>query len=294
MNLPAELALYRQRLEHQLETILSGPNEQASSLNSAMRYATLNHGKRLRPILVYAAGDAFGATLAHCDAAACAVELIHSYSLVHDDLPAMDNDDLRHGKASCHIAYDEATAILVGDALQALAFQILSNQSDLAVEQRLLMIDELSQACGAQGMAGGQMLDIAAPATTQTIESIETIHCLKTGALLIACAKLGALAAGVTEPQPLQILTEYAHNLGLAFQIQDDILDVECSSAEIGKPQGSDQIMNKPTYTSIAGLNTAKQRVKTLYAHAFTLLDQLGDNVSTLKSVTSVLQNRSF
>jgi farnesyl diphosphate synthase len=228
-----------------------------------MRYSVLNGGKRFRAVLVYAAGSALGVPLTQLDAVAAAVEIIHAYSLIHDDLPAMDNDDLRRGLPTCHIEFDEASAILAGDALQALAFEILSCDATLRLDaiHRLRLVSTLAQAIGSRGMAGGQALDLAGVGAQLTLEQLETMHRLKTGALIQASIKMGALCQMQADEKTLKALDGYAACLGLAFQIQDDILDVTSDTQTLGKRQGADQVLDKPTYPSILGLASAREQI---------------------------------
>jgi len=230
------------------------------SLQKAMAYAVLNGGKRLRPLLVYATGEMLGASLDVLDIPAAAVELIHAYSLIHDDLPAMDDAPLRRGKPACHKAFDEATAILAGDALQSLAFEILSDKTinPHSPDQRLEMITALAKACGPEGMAGGQMLDLISTAQSLTEKKITHMHALKTGALINASVQLGAIAASCKDKTYRDALTNFAHYFGLAFQVRDDILDVTGQTHTLGKQQGIDAQRNKSTFASTLGLNTAK------------------------------------
>ncbi len=262
-------------------------------LHEAMRYATLNGGKRIRACLVYATGEALGVEDVRLDAPACAVELIHSYSLVHDDLPSMDNDDLRRGKPACHKAYDEATALLVGDALQTLAFQILAEDTRLAPQSRLQMIAQLAQASGSQGMAGGQAIDLEAVAKSLTLTELEDMHRRKTGALICASVLLGALARADAEPQVLEDLTTYARCIGLAFQIMDDVLDVEGDTKTLGKTSGADQARGKPTYPALLGLAQAKAKAAELRTMALASLRRLGDNGKTLAHIADYIISRT-
>ena len=261
---------HQQHFEQQLVNYLPIDN---SRLHQAMQYSTLNGGKRLRPLLVYATGLSFGATLEHCDPSAVAIELIHCYSLVHDDLPAMDNDDLRRGNLSCHKAFDEATAILVGDALQSLAFEILSRSSDFPYSLKL--IHTLAQASGSLGMAGGQSLDMQATNQLIKLNELQTIHRLKTGALFNAAIRMGALIAGQTDPQLLKQLDEFAHHFGLAFQIRDDILDIESNAEQLGKSTGKDIAQDKATYPALLGLASAKLQLQQHKQHAYSIIKQL-------------------
>lgn len=243
-----------------------------------MRYAVLGGGKRLRPLLVYAAAHAFGRHDELLDAPACAVEIIHAYSLVHDDLPAMDDDDLRRGRPTCHIVFGEAMAILAGDALQALAFEILATATPGEVNvPRLTMLKVLGTACGAEGMAGGQAFDLSAVGTTLTLQELERMHAYKTGALIRASVRLGALAAGCDDPAKLDALDRYAHAVGLAFQVRDDILDVEGDAAVIGKTAGKDAAADKPTFPSIIGMDASRAHLAELIDTALAALAPLGE-----------------
>ena len=255
---------YRQRTEHALQTRLPPGDTAPQRLHSAMRYSVLNGGKRLRAILVYASGTALNVPLSQLDGVAAAVEIIHAYSLIHDDLPAMDDDDLRRGLPTCHIEFDEATAILAGDALQALAFEILAQDTtiDAVAGIRLRLVDTLAQAIGSFGMAGGQALDLAAVGQVLSLQQLETMHNLKTGALIRASVKMGALCRADVSASMLSYLDNYAACLGLAFQIQDDILDVTSDTTTLGKRQGADLALNKPTYPSVLGLEGAREHAR--------------------------------
>nr|WP_246058806.1 farnesyl diphosphate synthase [Luteibacter pinisoli] len=247
-------------------------------LHRAMRYAVLGGGKRLRPLLVYAAGHALGTDGPILDAPASAVEIIHAYSLVHDDLPAMDDDDMRRGRPTCHIVFGEAMAILAGDALQALAFEILAESpaGDDAT-QRIAMLRTLGAACGAEGMAGGQAFDLSAVGRKLTLEELERMHAYKTGALIRASVRLGALAAGCHDDALLARLDRYGHAVGLAFQVRDDILDIEGESAVIGKTAGKDAAADKPTFPSIIGLDASRARLTALVDEALEAIAPLGE-----------------
>ena len=244
---------YQHRINDVLPTFLPAKN---SRLHDAMHYATCNGGKRLRPLLVYAAGLTFNAELTHLDRLASAIEFMHCYSLVHDDLPAMDNDDLRRGKPTCHKAFDDATAILTGDALQTLAFDIISKPCELP--NQLAIINLLAKAAGSQGMAGGQSLDMQAHDGDTTIEQLSHSHLLKTGCLFQAAIRMGGLASTQMTTESLALLDAFAHHFGLAFQIRDDILDVESTNQNLGKTAGKDASQHKATYPALLGLPTAK------------------------------------
>jgi geranylgeranyl pyrophosphate synthase len=259
-----------------------------------MRYSTLGGGKRLRPALVYLTGQSLGAELADLDAAAAAVELIHVYSLVHDDLPAMDDDDLRRGRPTCHRAFDEATAILVGDALQALAFSVLADHSmgNVAPPVRLSMIRTLARAAGTAGMAGGQAVDLAAVGQVLTVDAVENMHRRKTGALIEGSVLLGAIGAGISSGPEFQALEQFGADIGLAFQIQDDILDVEGDSAVLGKTTGADAALSKPTYPSTVGLPAARDRARGLRDRAIASLAPLGTRSVPLVDLAQFVVSR--
>jgi farnesyl diphosphate synthase len=292
--LDAYLAQCRQRVEAALERRLPPPGVPPVRLHEAMRYAVLGPGKRVRPVLVYAAGQALGADPASLDDAACAVELIHAYSLVHDDLPAMDDDDLRRGRPTCHRAYDEATAILVGDALQTLAFQVLCDAASAGeAAKRLAMVQTLAAASGSRGMAGGQALDLDAVGRELTLAELEQLHIHKTGALIRASVRLGTLAARDPDPGAVRGLDRYAKCLGLAFQIRDDILDVEGDPALIGKTRGKDAAHDKPTYPALLGLAGAREKCAVLVAEATSCLDGLGEGAQPLRWLAEYVVARS-
>ncbi|MEK8088274.1 farnesyl diphosphate synthase [Thermithiobacillus plumbiphilus] len=284
----------RERIEVQLAQLL--PDEQIlpAGLHQAMRYCTLEGGKRLRPLLVYATGQSLGAGVELLDRAASAVELIHVYSLVHDDLPAMDDDDLRRGRPTCHKAYDEATAILVGDALQALAFQVLADHA-WTVEplRRLRMIEELAMAAGSRGMVGGQAMDLAAVGRQLSLPELEDMHIHKTGRLIRASVTLGALAAGLTvQDKSFHQLREYAEYIGLAFQIQDDILDETGDTETMGKQQGADRARNKPSYVSLLGLGEARSMADRLVESALAALSGFDDRADHLRAIARLVVER--
>lgn len=260
-----------------------------------MRYATLGNGKRLRAMLVYVAGQAFGGELRLLDTAAVAVELIHAFSLVHDDLPAMDDDALRRGKPTCHIAFDDATAILAGDALQTLAFELLATEQTLAIaaERRLRMIAVLAQAVGAAGMAGGQSLDMLATGVEVDYTQLQQMYKMKTGALIGASCMLGGLVADTSEAQ-LVALDQYGTTIGIAFQIVDDILDATATSETLGKTAGADQKMRKSTYVSHLGLHQARRESDNLLRQALATADTLGDNPELFKQLAHFVVTRRF
>ena len=274
------------RSEHALDRYLPRTAQAPTALHQAMRYAVLGGGKRLRPLLVYATADALGTNGPELDALACAVELIHAYSLVHDDLPAMDNDALRRGQPTCHVAFGEAMAILAGDALQALAFELLASDPAAATRPATLvqMLSVLGQACGAGGMAGGQALDLGAVGRTLTLPELEHMHACKTGALIRASVRLGALAGGA-DPATQAALDAYAGALGLAFQVRDDILDVEGDASVLGKTAGKDAAADKPTFPSIIGMPAARARVTELTASALEAIAPLGEGGVLLREL---------
>ena len=285
-------ALCLSRVDKALNQQLPDTAIEPSRLHEAMRYATFNGGKRVRPILVYASGLACSGRPEQLDMAACAVELIHSYSLVHDDLPAMDDDDLRRGKPTCHRAYDEATAILVGDALQSLAFRLLTNgQQQLPAETSLRMVRLLATASGSRGMAGGQAMDIDAVNKELSLPELEIMHIHKTGALIRASVQLGALAGGGSEEQQRQ-LGHYAKAIGLAFQVQDDILDVVSDTNTLGKTQGKDAAANKPTYPGLLGLDGAREKAQELLDEALAALSDFGPEADQLRHLARYVVQR--
>jgi geranylgeranyl pyrophosphate synthase len=273
----ARLEGWQARIERELSARLPAIDIQPSRLHEAIRYSVLGGGKRVRPALVYATGAALGVPESMLDGAACAVELIHAYSLVHDDLPAMDNDDLRRGRPTCHKAFDEATAILVGDSLQVLAFELLANDPALPPEPqvRLQLVQLLAIASGTSGMAGGQALDLAAIGRRLSLADVEEMHIRKTGALIHACVMMAAACAPQLPDHLLRALDEYARAIGLAFQIQDDLLDVEGDVAVIGKATGADRALDKPTYPSVAGVEASRRRMQELHTRALAALDAL-------------------
>ncbi len=282
------------RVEEALDARLPAAGKLPERLHQAMRYSTLGGGKRLRPLLVYATGQALGVGLDVLDGPACAVEFIHVYSLIHDDLPAMDNDDLRRGKPTCHKAFDEATAILAGDALQALAFQVLAQDPSIAVpaESRLAMVDALTVASGSCGMVGGQAIDLDSVGKALDLPGLEAMHIRKTGALIRASVRLAALAKPDLEETLADRLDHYAKCMGLAFQIQDDILDVESDTQTLGKTQGKDRDNNKPTYPALLGLNGAREKAAELHEEAQQSLSALGAEADHLRALASFIVQR--
>jgi geranylgeranyl diphosphate synthase, type II len=292
--LDAQLQKWRARTEQQLDRRLDLADPGTARLGEAMRYCALGGGKRLRPVLVYATGETLGAAPQLLDDAAVAVELIHAYSLVHDDLPAMDDDDLRRGRPTCHKAYDEGTAVLVGDALQALAFEIIAaDPSMLPAAARLQQIQVLAQGIGTAGMAGGQAIDLAAVGKLLPAEALERMHRCKTGALIRASVLLGAIAAGVIGGRQYNALAVYGAELGLAFQIQDDVLDVAGETAALGKTAGADAIRGKPTYPSVHGLEGAAGLARLHRDRAVAALDGFGPQATVLIALADIVVERS-
>lgn len=290
--LSERLTYYRQRHVNYLEHVIA-PKVPAENLRAAMAYAVVLGGKRVRPFLVYATGEMLGVDEATLDAPAAAIECIHAYSLVHDDLPAMDNDTLRRGKNTCHIEFDEATAILAGDALQTLAFELLAKpQQAISAPQQVAMLATLASAAGLQGMCGGQALDIAATGKKVSAVDLEQIHQLKTGALLRASVRLGALSSNDIDEQTLALLDQFAEAIGLAFQVKDDILDVTGNTKTLGKTQGSDAALEKSTYPALLGLAGSNELLQNLHEKALHALSLIPYNTSLLEQFTEYLVTR--
>ena len=281
------------RLEGALSQWLPPAATHPASLHRAMRYAVLDGGKRIRPTLVYASGQAVGSRREVLDGPACAIEFIHAYSLIHDDLPAMDDDDLRRGKPSCHKAFGEASAILAGDALQSLAFYVMSHDNHLTdMATRLRMIETLALAAGSRGMAGGQVIDLEAAGRLLDIAELEDMHIHKTGALIRASVVLGALTAPELGESTLERLDHYAKCIGLAFQIRDDILDVEGETAKLGKRSGADLTLEKSTYPALIGLEASRQRAVELNDEAQDSLSGLGSAADPLRKISLYIIER--
>jgi len=289
--LKTTLLFYQNRVNQKLHALLTQQTACPASLLEAIQYATLNKGKRLRPALVYAVGESLGISLEKLDAIACAIELVHSYSLVHDDLPAMDDDDLRRGQPTCHVKYDEATAILVGDAQQTLAFETLSKDLFLKDSEKVQLITLLTQASGAAGMIGGQIIDIQSKGLLPELSQLQTMHEMKTGALITASLQMGALQSPhYTEKQPG--LVKLGQKIGLAFQVQDDILDIEGSTEILGKPQGSDEASDKSTYPKLLGLSQAKMLRDNLISESLKTLSDLELTSPFLKELITYIACR--
>ncbi|PKO24759.1 MAG: geranyl transferase [Betaproteobacteria bacterium HGW-Betaproteobacteria-8] len=285
----------QQRTESALDQFLPASDIAPQKLHEAMRYSVIGGGKRVRALLAHAAAELCGGAAEKADIAASAVELIHAYSLVHDDMPCMDDDDLRRGKPSCHKQYDDATALLVGDALQSLAFQLLS-QPGLCKNpaQQLDMTHLLAVASGSRGMAGGQAIDLASVGQALDQSELEYMHIHKTGALIRAAALLGAYCAEDVFPEKLKAIDHYAQSIGLAFQVVDDILDSEADTATLGKTAGKDAKSNKPTYVTILGLSRAKSLAQELYDDAVGHVSSYGNDAKRLIKLADFITNRTF
>jgi farnesyl diphosphate synthase len=294
-ELSPNLTALSARADDVLARVLPPEDQPPVELHRAMRYAVLGGGKRLRPLLVYATGNAFGAPLDRLDATAAAVEIIHAYSLVHDDLPAMDDDDLRRGRPTCHVAFGEAMAILAGDALQALAFEVLAHDAalDADANTRVGMLRVLATACGSHGMAGGQAFDLAAVGQRLDAAELERMHAYKTGALIRASVRLGALAAGVRDAATLDALERYGHAVGLAFQIRDDLLDVEAGTETLGKTAGKDAAAAKPTYPAILGIDASLAELSRLTDEALEAIAPLGASARSLADIARFVAERA-
>lgn len=276
-------AAEQQRINQFLESQLTQLSETDSTLKASVAYSLLSGGKRVRPLLVYATAQACDVTAEQADHLACAIEMIHAYSLIHDDLPCMDDDDLRRGRPTCHIAFDEATAILAGDALQAMAFEVLA-ATPAPADQVVKLIQIMAKACGLLGMAGGQSLDLEAENRTVSLEHLQSIHRAKTGALLTACVDM-VTALGI-EAGTAKTLHQFAQHFGIAFQIVDDVLDVTADTETLGKPAGSDQSLNKSTYPQLMGLDGAQSAAKTHIDACMALLKASGLETAALERLT--------
>ncbi len=295
MSQLANLQQYQQQINAFLAKQLDNLTVNDEKLLAAMRYGLLIGGKRMRPYLAYITGESLGAEQTDIDAIAAALECIHAYSLLHDDLPAMDDDDLRRGKPTCHKAFDEATAILAGDALQTLAFDILANHSfsEKIQPKQIVLIQKLVTASGYQGMCGGQALDLSATDHVIDLAQLEQLHSLKTGALLEACVLMAAECSPQVTPQDKQVLKKYAQLVGLAYQVQDDIIDITSSEEELGKPKGSDLAANKSTYPALLGLQGAQEKAENLFQQALQALSCLPYNTQSLAEFATFIIKRS-
>lgn len=296
LNFSAWASAKQAHIERTLAQTLPAVEITPNILHEAMRYSALAGGKRVRALLCYAAAEMCNTPILIADAAASAVELIHAYSLVHDDMPCMDDDDIRRGKPSCHKKFDDATALLVGDALQSLAFQALSEHalslnSNLQAHQQINMLNILAKATGSTGMAGGQAIDLASVGKPLTQAELEAMHHLKTGALIQAAVLLGAICGSSVQ---IAAVNTYAAKIGLAFQVVDDILDVEADTATLGKTAGKDANSNKPTYVTILGLSLAKQHAQQLYEDAISAIAPFGESAQRLRELAAFIMQRSF
>lgn len=287
--------IFQKRIDNFLAQRLNKLPINDEKLHQAMRYGLLIGGKRMRPYLAYITGEALGASLDDIDGIAGALECIHAYSLLHDDLPAMDDDDLRRGQPTCHKAFDEATAILAGDSLQTLAFDILANHcfSPAIKPKQIKLIQQLVSASGYQGMCGGQALDLAATDQQIDLERLEKLHSLKTGALLKASVLMSAECAAHVTAKDKESLTEYAQLIGLAYQVQDDIIDITSTEEQLGKPSGSDLAANKSTYPALLGLQGAQQKAENLFQQALQALTSLPYNTQSLAEFATFIVKRS-
>lgn len=283
------------RIETFLESRLPTTDCVPERLHEAMRYAVLGGGKRVRPLLAFAAGELAAADVERVTVTAAAVELIHAYSLVHDDMPCMDDDVLRRGKSTCHIEFDEATALLTGDSLQTLAFELLAEKclAD-APETQLIMITQLARASGSRGMAGGQAFDLASVGKTLSLPELEFMHIHKTGALIRAAVMLGARCSSHLDDAQLERLDHFSKCVGLAFQVVDDLLDTEATTETLGKTAGKDADNNKPTYVSILGIGQARELATRLQSDADQVLDSFGESAVRLRQVTDFIVKRKF
>ena len=296
MNPANELKAWQQKAQAQtellLESFLPSENQVPHTLHEAMRYVTLDGGKRLRPLLVLAASELGDADQNAVEQAMAAIEMVHVYSLVHDDMPAMDNDSLRRGKPTCHVKYDEATALLVGDALQTQAFDVLSRPTGLPAERQIAMLSTLAKSSGSLGMAGGQAIDLANVGKAMNQAQLEQMHSLKTGVLIRAAVVLGALACPDLNSDDVRTLDSYAAKLGLAFQVIDDVLDCEADTATLGKTAGKDSDNDKPTYVKLMGLQAARAYAETLTAEAAALLEPFGAKALHLRLLAEFVTAR--
>ena len=283
------------RVEQVLSTAMPAESETPATLHQAMRYAVLGGGKRVRALLAYAAGEFCGASLENIDASAAAVELIHAFSLVHDDMPCMDDDDLRRGKPSTHRQFGDATALLAGDALQSLAFELIaSEQLTIPATQKVSILHCLAFATGSRGMAGGQSIDLESTGIKLTQAQLARMHALKTGALMHAAAMMGAYSASVADTKKYEAVDTYAKAIGLAFQVVDDILDAEADTATLGKTAGKDAEQDKSTYVTLLGLDTAKSLALSLYQQALAPLEAYSQEADMLRSLASFITQRQF
>lgn len=288
------IAQCRVRTDLALKHLLAPYDSGDHQLMDAMSYSLINGGKRVRPLLTFASAYACNSSTSNraLDTVACSIEAVHAYSLIHDDLPAMDDDDLRRGQPTCHRQFNEAVAILAGDALQTLAFECLSHEKQLSTECRLRLIQVLSNAAGAAGMVAGQAIDLAAVDQQLTLEQLQRMHNHKTGAIIKASVLMGAMSDGNASDEQLKNLEVYADAIGLAFQVQDDILDVTADTATLGKQQGADQARNKPTYVSLLGLEGAQEKAQGLHQQALNALSSFGPEANYLRLISAYIIER--
>lgn len=283
---------FSERIAHALDALLPQAEEQPERLHEAMRYAVFNGGKRIRPMLVYAAGECLGVDESQLDAPAAAIEFIHTFSLVHDDLPAMDDDDLRRGQPTVHKRFDEATAILAADALQPLAFAVLSGMDEVATRTRVSLVKLIGDACGSMGMTGGQAIDLGAEGKKLRAAELECMYALKTGALIRASILSAYLLADESSPEYFNALDEFSRDIGIAFQIRDDILDVEGATEVIGKTVGSDERLRKATYPALFGVDASHERCAELLANGLDRLEPLGNDADPLRWLANYIVSR--
>jgi geranylgeranyl pyrophosphate synthase len=288
------LSDWRGQVDRELDRLIPLETKEPFAVHSAIRWSIFAGGKRFRPILLLATGEVFGAQSRNLVTTACALEMIHTYSLIHDDLPSMDNDDLRRGRPTCHLRFDEATAILAGDALQTLAFQAIAEDEQLPATVRVRLIAELARAAGTpEGMVAGQVQDLDAESRSVTAVELEMIHRLKTGALIIAAARCGAIIAGASETE-ISYVESYAAHLGLLFQITDDLLDVTATAEALGKTPGKDARAQKATYPSLYGIQAARQRADVVHKQACAALDQIDRSTERLRMIADYILNREM
>jgi geranylgeranyl pyrophosphate synthase len=288
-----KMSAYTARAERCLERALPSAKQPPARLHEAMRYAALSGGKRIRPLLVYATGECLGVEIAKLDAPATAIELIHAFSLVHDDLPAMDNDDLRRGQPTVHRKFDEATAILAADALQPLAFQVIASSAELRGDQVQKLVELIAEACGSLGMTGGQAIDLASEGKPLTVSELAEMHGLKTGALIRAAVMSSCCLSDDHDGQRRSAMDHFSRDIGLAFQIRDDILDVAGHTSVIGKPAGSDQALNKATWPGLFGMAESIRRCDELLKSALARLSIFADDAEPLRMLASYVVERS-
>ena len=294
MTTVAKLTGYQLRVENVLNNAIPKADIEPCLLHKAMRYSVLGGGKRIRALLVYAAGACFQVDKKTLDTPAVAIELLHAYSLVHDDLPSMDDDDLRRGKATVHKAFDEATAILAGDALQTLAFEVLSSDMhNISLKNQLKLMSILAKSAGSLGMVGGQVIDLFSTNKILSEQQLEDMHLHKTGALISASVMMGANCYEVLAQQQQTALEQYALCIGLAFQVQDDILDIESDTETLGKQQGADMAANKATYPAILGMAAAKEKAASLYQSSYDALSCFGEEANLLRNIADFIVKRN-